>query len=777
MVKLSRKVEQSPHDIAAWLALIDHQDTLIRVEGDQRRITNAEMRSTADIKIHMYEKALEQARSLEDRETLLLGLMTEGSKIWEVMAQSERWEQISKDNIDSFVLWKSYLNFRQTTFGTFQYEEVRDIFAQRIKLLMQAAQADASHAFHDQIVYVFLRLTTFMRESGYAELAVAIWQGLLEFNFFAPSKSLEPGEKVALFKEFWESEVPRIGEDSAHGWCHFMENEGVSEAPDTLNDEEGNFLDRNLFNSWAAAEKIRARASRMPARTMDDVVEDDPFRVILASDVEDFLVSFPSGSDELRASLLDAFLLFCRLPPLAPITKTSRDWSSDPFTGESLLECESAWIGRQYSPGDDDSNREKQIDISLIFKSPLSNFQNSSESMFGLSWFKSVRAWRDVYGGDNGPVQYKFLRNSLKQLVQAYFREDLAEHYLAFEWRNEPETIKKVSKSLLKQHPSNLRLYNAYAMIEWSRENREVANGVFSAAIDMAKSVPENDRDGSILLWKSWIWAYLEARDNTSALNRLLSIESGVQKDEIDASPFQLLKTKQHLSQRCDYHLYSSSIRYSIIYAECLAVLEYLSSPSTETQTSTQGNITDALTIYTNFSSTLAQTLKDRNISDTSSHELFLQSATRLLLHHARIGPFRPALLREYLTNYLTLFPNNTVFICSYDFNESRLRIDNRVRNILSSTILTPAHDAMSSRLFAIHYEITHGTIYSVRAAFEHALSPSNPASKSSPGLWRFYILYCLRIAQFKPKIKEIWYRALRACPWAKELYIVGFER
>lgn len=50
-VELSRKVNESPRDVQAWLALIDHQDVLIR--GDQRRVTNAELRSTADIKIHM----------------------------------------------------------------------------------------------------------------------------------------------------------------------------------------------------------------------------------------------------------------------------------------------------------------------------------------------------------------------------------------------------------------------------------------------------------------------------------------------------------------------------------------------------------------------------------------------------------------------------------------------------------------------------------------------------------------------------------------------------
>jgi hypothetical protein len=274
------------------------------------------------------------------------------------------------------------------------------------------------------------------------------------------------------------------------------------------------------------------------------------------------------------------------------------------------------------------------VDISSIFSSaPGSNFQNSPETFFSISWFKSIPAWQAIYNGDNGPVKYQFLRNTLKQLLQVHFTDDLAEYYLGFEWRNEPETIRKVSKGLLKQNPSSLRLYNAYAMIEWSRENREVANSVFSAALDMGNSLPDTERDGSILLWKSWTWSYLETMDNNSALNCLLSIEGGSRNDDIGATPFQLLKTKQHLSQRRDHHLYSSvTIRYAIIYAECMALLEYLSTKSpNETQSSSQGNITAALCLYTSFSQTLKQTLQDRNIPDTNSLELLLQSAARLL--------------------------------------------------------------------------------------------------------------------------------------------------
>ncbi|TVY82315.1 Protein NRDE2-like protein [Lachnellula suecica] len=738
-VQLGQKVEQDPRDIDAWLALIEHQDTLLRGQDDRRRITNAEIRSTADIKIHMYEKALEKAGSLKDRERLLLGLMAEGSKIWEAKTQSDRWEQISKDNIDSLMLWKSFLNFKQATFSTFLYEQTRDICLRRMKLLSKAAStasSDTINSIYQQILYVLLRLTFLMRESGYSELSVAIWQGLLEVNFRAPKNVCSKEESLRQFGTFWESEVGRIGDDDARGWRHFVENQVVPETDALVAEMDGTLDNANLFQSWAASERSRCKDSLLPARTMDDVVEDDPFRVILFSDVEDFLVILPPNSEQLQKSLLDGFLIFCRLPPLSAIGQPAQDKLTDAFVRDELLELSSTWISSAYKQKARDGSDE--FDISSTLDAPISAFQSSPDTIFATShWFKNIRAWRELYDGDPSPVCYKWVRNTLNQLTQAYFREDLTEYYLAFEWRNEPDTIKKISKSVLKQHPSSLKLYNSYAMIEWTRGNKDAANGVLSAALNMSNSMSENDKRDSILLWKTWIWARLEDLDKASALQHLLSI--------VDVLPIPQFAHLRRLFLRLGNTLYQIS--------------------------EAQGDIATALLCYTSLSNIFI----DRNLSGIPSHELLLQSAARLLFHHARIGPFRPAFLREHLSNFITLFPKNTIFLSLYTWNEARLRIDNRVRNILLSTVLTPENDSLTSRLFAIYYEINHGTIHSARSAFEHALS--TPASQSSAGLWKFYIIYSLETPQFHSHAKDIWYRALRACPWAKELYIFGFEK
>ncbi|KAH6681983.1 NRDE-2, necessary for RNA interference-domain-containing protein [Halenospora varia] len=777
-IDLNRRVEEHPQDIDAWFALIQQQDILLHGDNDRRRITNAEMRSTADIKIHLFEKALGHVKSLKDRERLLLGLMAEGTKIWELKVQADRWEQIAKDNIDSLTLWKSYMNFRQATFTNFRYEEIRDLYVQRMKLLLRSLSASDSTTvvpLYQQLLYVLLRATIYIRESGYSELAIAIWQGLLEMNFCGPDQPHNREERTRQFSDFWEAEIPRIGEGDAKGWLSFLTGDQSAEAPEpVVDDAEGSLDNSVLFKSWAAAERARSESSFIPAKTMDEVVEDDPFRVILFSDIEDFMIALPPGSKDLQKTLLDSFLIFCRLPPIDSQCSGSRqDWLTDSFITGELLEWDPLVLKQEYLHVANDESGESKI--ASIFDIPVANHSESIEAMFSTSHrFRNAITWRSRFAGPNAPVSYKWLRNTLKMLVDSHFREDMAVYYLSFEWRNEPEGIKKVSKTLLKKHPASLELYNAYGMIEWSRGNKEIANSVFSAALGMRRTEDSEKTGNSIELWKSWVWASLEETDNHAALQRILSTTDGAipADGSNNVSIANQLKTKQHLTSNRDYYLTSNEESVAILYAELLALLEYLTgSSSTETQSATQGDITSALAMYTSFSTTLSR----RGPARPVAHEPFLQSAARLLYHHARIGPFRPALLREHLTNFIALFPQNTIFLSLYTWNESRLRIDNRVRNILQSTVLTPDHDTPTSRLFAIRYEVQHGTIHSVRAAFEHAVSAS--PSRSAPGLWKLYIFFCGETPQFQPQAKDIWHRALRACPWAKELYTVGFEQ
>lgn len=618
--------------------MIDHQDVLIAGGRENHRLSSAELRSTADVKIHIYEKALANIKALQDRETLLLGLMSEGSKIWDITEQSVRWENISQSNINSLLLWKRFLDFKLTNFSSFRFEDVRDIFLKRISHLSKTIEKpDSTPDAHlsEHLILALLMLTIFLRECGYLELAITIWQVLLELNFFAPVQAIPPSEVLKIFQEFWESEVPRIGEAGALGWRHFVATNDTSAVPDPEEDPKNTSIeDDRVFTSWVSAERLKSRASRRPARTLDDVAEDDPFRVILFSDIEPFAIHIEPLENH-QKFLLDAFLVFCHLPPLPRSSEgmPHTDLLDSIFT-DQLLHRDESWLRKQYNPRlDTDSESDK--DIASILRSDLENFAVSPSSLYNDNWFRAFWAWCDIYADGNDGVAYSFIQNALKQLLDSHFRIDLAEYYLSFTRVNEPHNTKKTSKRLLKQHSTSLRLYDAYAMIEWSQGNKEVAVNTYTSILNMAKTLPEDSKKDSIYLWISWIWGCLEDGDHDAALRHLLSIPDDIPNENLGLSPATLLRCRQHLSINRDLLLSSANLQHSVSYAEGLALLEYLTSHSNkETQSINQGDIAAAMEAYTSFSATLIA----RNLTHTTAHELLLQSATRLLYLHAQKG-------------------------------------------------------------------------------------------------------------------------------------------
>ena len=85
-LELVQNVDKEPSSASRWLELIRHQDRLLDYTNSSRgrRPTEAERRSTADIKLSMYEKALiKVGKAAKGYDELLVGLMDEGSKIWE----------------------------------------------------------------------------------------------------------------------------------------------------------------------------------------------------------------------------------------------------------------------------------------------------------------------------------------------------------------------------------------------------------------------------------------------------------------------------------------------------------------------------------------------------------------------------------------------------------------------------------------------------------------------------------------------------------------------
>jgi tetratricopeptide (TPR) repeat protein len=452
MVEFARKVEASPSDIDAWLAYVNHHDSLISVTG--RRKTAAERRSTAEVKLDILQKALDKNPG---NEALLLKYMDVAQEIWEPQKLLSKWKQLLEKNPTLISLWTKYINFRQTDFLSFTYPECLKCFQECLAVLRTAAlnsnlAQPAREALDGVILYVFTRTVLFMNQAGYRENAIAALQAMLELNLFAPASIASPTSQrefetlLEHFETFWDSEVPRIGEDNALGWASFVASGETGDSPDAVADDlELPPLDPDdPFGSWTGAEIEWSKKTRMPARTIDDVEEDDPYRVILFSDIKEFLFYF--SSEHLRKRMVEAFLTLKGMPPL-DVQSSNSEAVADAFLCNGLatlgLDSSESWFwpkkqSKWDTPaitweGMEPERKATTGDNPFEFK--LRNFPVAFYNIFCKSstWFDGTENFKSPQSG-----AFSFIRNTLKMLVDKLGDESIALYYLACEWANAP---------------------------------------------------------------------------------------------------------------------------------------------------------------------------------------------------------------------------------------------------------------------------------------------------------------------------------------------------
>ncbi|MCJ1468795.1 hypothetical protein MMC07_007425 [Pseudocyphellaria aurata] len=812
-VELSSRIDANPTCCDAWLALIDYQDSILGLEhaSTRSRITKAETQSIADVRISIYEKAVEKVENLVDKERLILGMMDEAKKVWDSKKISSKWRNFVQKYPTSVILWMKYLDFKQSDFSLFRYEEVRTAYSDCLKELRevrrQSGTTDCDTIFTIQL-YVILRMTVFIREAGFSEHAVASWQAILEYVFFKPVEfqpqhyqSGGPLEwhTMSAFEEFWESELPRIGEDGAEGWAAYVPMRRKPSEP--KEDAEDNFIDcGHIFEAWVRSERRRSLQSRIPARTVDKDEENDPYRVVLFSDLQCVLVDPPSHSGQ--ELVMTALIAFCHLPPYLTdcVDGRSRTWLHDPFfRNESLYQSHaflSYWqsgfqisepkmstsIDSRYNPIRQNTSRGNP------FRYCPPDYQLCSGSLFAASesWFSAFDSWKDEFLEDEGPLQVQWVRQVLKTLVHHDIgSEKLAEYCLALELQFSPSTVRKLAKNLIKKSPSSIRLYSSYALIEYYLGNSKSADNVIMTTINMSKTLDEQMQRESIQMWSPWIWAALLNAGPALALDRLLMFTNHTL-DTIDSNKENLtsqnltvpessilLRTQNALVAARDQAISLGFPSHAAMAVECLIILKYLAN---------RQSLSAARSAFTSN----VDLINARFSQLSPNQEYIHQSFARLLHYHAtHTAYFSPTIIRSALAESVTMFPQNTIFLFLFRWIEARFRIDDRLRSIMKDVVLSndrgrqgEYQESVMSHFFAVHTEINRSitlgsNTHTVRGTFERGVG-SNCGAHSA-GLWKLYFLFEISRNELD-KAKSVFYRGMKACPWAKELYMIAFE-
>lgn len=757
--ELTRRTKETPGDLQAWLDLIEHQLVMIRLDGNSLgpRLSLIEERSLAEIRLSIYNDALSKFSKHDSaRSQLWLGLLEQGSKLWDEQTLAKKWEEAFNETSNDVEVWIRHLSFLQTR-SKFRFEDCKDAYLKCLGLLASAERTEIRIDHRERIAFlrltVFLRLTTFMRESGYHEHAEALWQAILELHFFRPPRlvadNTEISELLRAFEEFWDSEVPRIGEEGDQGWAQFDPD---MEQPEPAVMDASVPNDHNPpFRQFAVMETRTAQNLRHVGRTLDETGLEDVHHTVLFADV-DTVVQAMAPKVPLKL-LIQAFLCYSGLPPFS-----SDDDSASSLWLDMFLRMESL------KPGSAQKRFENETrlisTLSALNSNPMKNIRTGTESLFTF-------AFTTVQLGDP-----QWTVRVLKRLTEALSHDDdIAEYFLALDHHVNGAMAAKSAKQLLKRRPHSLRLYNAYALIEARNGHTESSNRAFSIAF--ASSAP-NDPSAALLL-RTWVWEALRVGQFGVAAYRILAIGEPNTSLEYTGnnsiptfSPVAVLKARTKLIERLNDMLAINKLRSAVLYGELIALLSYL------VQDKSLESALDS------FQETFAL-LKQRGLNSSGPHEELHQARTQFLffhVEHTRI--YKPSVIREQLLDSVTVFPNNTMFLSAFAAIEAQFRLDDRLRTSAAGSLDT--HLSPEKSIVALNFEIWRemqrglefgGTVHAVRAAFEQAVDSKN--GKHSIALWASYLRFECHVGD-KKRARDVFWRGSGQVPWAKWFIMKAFE-
>ncbi|EXJ66595.1 uncharacterized protein A1O5_10266 [Cladophialophora psammophila CBS 110553] len=774
-IDLLRATEARPEDVSAWLALIEYQQVLFSNSHDSCSSGSSSSRGIVDLKMSLYEQALSRVKAREDRIVLIGGLMQQGKLVWDAEKQASKWRTFLDDDDATFDLWRLYLNFVQTNHVKFSFQDCLNSYKQ---WLHEIENASADRTKDTSYIYILLRLTLVLWQSGFTERAVGIWQALLEFNYFRP-RNLSCAELVPSFQEFWGSEVARIGEEGSAGWCS-----NASAEIEPKSDKLFHVQDMD-FEAWASAENDLEKTAGMPARALDEVSQDDPYRVLLFPDIRDFL--FSPTTEEGSWLLQDAFLLFLGLPPLSSLPE-SRVWERDPFIyGQSPTYSISL-----PSAGLVDYNLSMRMRFQEVF---LESRQLNSET-HNIPFYLPERVIASYFG---------FARRTIYQLAGLAFggelREAHMEYAIALEAGVDLKSARKQTRSFLKHKADSLRLYNAYALLECQLENFESAERVWSTALSMQYSLSQEIQIDSFLLWRDWAYSYMCRRQFRHARTLLSMIKdpqvgiARLQKAiEANTKPSASLqiKVEQYIKTHIEASRSQSRAERLPALVDVLAFHKYLNADlSLEVALETYSASLKSLDGLSTTSSAILEAIHEHR-------------ARFIYAHSVTFGrSFKPSELVLVLKGSAEMFPGNLNLLLLHHYFLQKAGLFDRLRQVIPEAE-GHRHAQINAGVIPCVFDLTMelnrpsyagSTDHCMRSAFKRATQLGSPGHDSIE-IWKSYVLWETSLLKFRdysdPQMKkstqheerapnhsamakQSFYASLRACPWSKELCMLGF--
>ena len=174
--ELNKILRENPHDIQAWLDLVNFQEEVVWKEdsvkssftatGREKR--KAATRTIVEKKIAVFEKALQQNPSSVE---LIMGHLDLCSEIMEGEELVQKWKKVSFVHPNNITLWYHYLRFVQSRFSVFSFSNTSAVYGKCLSTLSAIKEGtftshEADEDIESGILDLFIQQCQFARQSG-----------------------------------------------------------------------------------------------------------------------------------------------------------------------------------------------------------------------------------------------------------------------------------------------------------------------------------------------------------------------------------------------------------------------------------------------------------------------------------------------------------------------------------------------------------------------------------------------------------------------------------
>lgn len=479
IVQLSQAVETSPNDESLWFSLAAE---MMANAGSTSEPNMTKIRN--EVGLSVFQKAIAAnpgntrliLRFLEIFETLNGKYQT-----------IKQWGNMIDKYPTSHQLWIPWIEFLIRDTAAFEYDSVLQNIIQiidRISVFIEPSCDDIAE-LENNLLAVIMRACAFILEAGYIEHAIAIVQGLLQLNLFCPESETN---KLGWLETFWMDERPRIGD---------------------YNLELKSDIDRQ---DWLLKESISAKKS-MPERIDALTDTNDPYSIILYSDISPFMSIF-SGPDR-KINLVWACLKFlgCRIPNYDYLPFLDH-WDANFSLGADAHSTTGGGI-------------TNQLLVSSVIDSLLLVVDDDEILSFCLN---------------------------LKLLIDG------------------EKPTSNAAKTLLSRRRDSIKLWSSYAALEWQLKHFERADKLYETAISFM-----HEQNGCILLYRQWASSILftNQADCVNQCLKILSGVADGKKKTSEISLQAILASRDAIEETLRTGLLSKQYGFAEAAIECLSLLTY----------------------------------------------------------------------------------------------------------------------------------------------------------------------------------------------------------